>query len=100
MFHIYLYVKQTDLQRRSSVLEPDIGPNFTILWHYSGLPVARAIGLKEPANNFCKEGELKLSRAQNPADFYITVILLKTSDWQTTENGEENNQKNGKFPYF
>jgi hypothetical protein len=98
MFHIYLYVKQTDLQRRSAVLERVVGPNFTILRYYSGLPVARASTLKKPANNFCKEDELKLSGSQNPADFYITLTQLKTSDWDTTLNGEKNIQKNGKFP--
>jgi hypothetical protein len=98
IFHIYLYVKQTDLQRRSPVLEPDIGPNFTILRYYSGLHVARASTLKKPANNFCKEDELKLSGSQNPADFYITLTQLKVSDWETTLKGEENNQKTGKFP--
>jgi hypothetical protein len=80
-------VKQTNLQRRSSVLERDIGSNFTILRYYSGIPVARASYLKKSANNFCKEDELKLSQAQNPADFYMTLTKLKRSDWETRENG-------------
>jgi hypothetical protein len=39
MYRIYLYVKQTDLQRRYSVLERVIGPNFSISRYYSGIAV-------------------------------------------------------------
>jgi hypothetical protein len=73
-------VKQTDLQRRSSVLERVFGSNFTILRYYSGLHVARASTLKKPAKNFCNKDK-----------------QLKKSDWEKTEDGEGNNQKAGKF---